>query len=954
MNSESDRGVDVLSDITIFSKYARYLPELKRRENWDEICNRYENMMIAKFPHLRDEIISALLYVREKKILPSMRALQFAGVPIERNNARGYNCSYSPINHYRAFDEAMFLLLSGCGYGFSVQKHHVEQLPAINPLFKTNGIKERKFLVNDSLEGWAEAVKVLMKSYFGLSQSKPRFDFSDIRAKGARLITSGGKAPGPFPLQMCLFMIESILEAKTPGSKLTPIECHDIICHIADAVLTGGIRRAALISLFSFDDEDMISCKSGNWWETNPQRGRANNSVVIVRNKVKEEQFFELWDKIKASNAGEPGVYFTNDKDYGTNPCCFTGHMHLRTEEGYKSFKELQYETDILAYNINGELVPCKVWSNGTKKVVRLLLSNKTSIYCTPDHKFMLIDRSEKEAKDLKGFRLMPDFQLNQQISEYTKYGFIQGDGYTGRLSSDTHNGLEIYFGEKDSDVAEIFGSSIGKQYINGYNEILTSLGFSSETLPNRELPTSIRSWSKPDVLQFLKGLFSANGCVIKGHRIAFKSTCYKLVEKLQLILNEFDIDSYITTNKTKEVEFANGNYTCKESYDLNISKYESVIRFANQIGFIHFYKQVSLSELIKCKAPVVISIIENLAEEEVFDFSLDDNTHWGVVNGVIAHNCEISLRPNTFCNLCEINGDSIVDEDDFYDRCDKAAFLGTLQASFTDFHYLRPIWQINTEKDYLIGVGITGIASNNLTPEMLTIGSNIVKSTNDTWAHEIGIKSAARTTTIKPSGTTSCVLGTSSGIHAWHNDYYIRRMRLGKNESIYTYLLTVNPQLLEDEYFKPNQQAVLSIPIKAPQGSTLRTESALDLLERVNLFNTDWVQLGYNRGPNHNNVSATISIKDNEWEDVGKWMWDNRSSYNGISVLPYDNGSYIQAPFEDITEEKYNELVSAMNAIDLDNVIEDNDDTEFVQEASCSGGVCSIDDMSQEQINNL
>jgi ribonucleoside-triphosphate reductase len=635
-NSESDRGVDILSDITIFSKYARYLPELKRRENWDEICNRYENMMIAKFPHLRDEIISALIYVREKKILPSMRALQFAGVPIERNNARGYNCSYSPINHYRAFDEAMFLLLSGCGYGFSVQKHHVEQLPAINPLFKTNGIKERKFLVNDSLEGWAEAVKVLMKSYFGLSQSKPRFDFSDIRAKGARLITSGGKAPGPFPLQMCLFMIESILESKTPGSKLTPIECHDIICHIADAVLTGGIRRAALISLFSFDDEDMISCKSGNWWETNPQRGRANNSVVIVRNKVKEEQFFELWDKIKASNAGEPGVYFTNDKDYGTNPCC------------------------------------------------------------------------------------------------------------------------------------------------------------------------------------------------------------------------------------------------------------------------------------------------------------------------------EISLRPNTFCNLCEINGDSIVDEDDFYDRCDKAAFLGTLQASFTDFHYLRPIWQINTEKDYLIGVGITGIASNNLTPEMLTIGSNIVKSTNNTWAHEIGIKSAARTTTIKPSGTTSCVLGTSSGIHAWHNDYYIRRMRLGKNESIYTYLLTVNPQLLEDEYFKPNQQAVLSIPIKAPESATLRTESALDLLERVNLFNTDWVQLGYNRGPNHNNVSATISIKDNEWEDVGKWMWDNRSSYNGISVLPYDNGSYIQAPFEDITEEKYNELISAMNAINLDNVIEDNDDTDLSQELACSGGVCSIDDMSQEQINNL
>lgn len=311
----SEVGKTLLSEITTFSKYAKYIPELKRRETWDEICDRYEKMMITKYFKLKSEIIEAVKLVRQKKILPSMRMLQFAGAPIERNEARGYNCSYLPINDYRAFDEIMFLLLSGCGVGFSVQQNHISQLPIIIP-----PTKERKYLVGDSLEGWSDAIKALMKSYFGKTTSKPKFDFSDIRPKGARLITAGGKAPGPYPLQYCLFNIEQILQQKEYGSKLNSIECYDIICHIANAVLAGGIRRSALICLFDFDDELMISAKSGNWWELNPQRGRSNNSAVIMRSKIKEGEFFNFWKKIELSNAGEPGIYFTNDKDYGTNP----------------------------------------------------------------------------------------------------------------------------------------------------------------------------------------------------------------------------------------------------------------------------------------------------------------------------------------------------------------------------------------------------------------------------------------------------------------------------------------------------------------------------------------------------------------------------------------------------------------------------------------------------------
>lgn len=309
---------EILSDITIYMKYAKYIPELQRRETWDELVTRNMDMHIKKYPQMEDEIRNAYKMVYDKKVLPSMRSMQFAGKPIDVNPTRIFNCSYLPMDDWRGFSEVMFLLLGGTGVGYSVQKHHVEKLPEIK---KPNPNRTRRYLVGDSIEGWADSIKLLMKSYFGMSSSTPIFDYSDIRQKGSLLMTSGGKAPGPQPLKDCVHNIKKILDAKDDNEKLTTLEVHDILCHIADAVLAGGIRRAALISLFSMDDEEMLSCKFGNWWELNPQRGRANNSAVILRHKITEKKFFNLWEKIKESGSGEPGMYFSNDKDYGTNPC---------------------------------------------------------------------------------------------------------------------------------------------------------------------------------------------------------------------------------------------------------------------------------------------------------------------------------------------------------------------------------------------------------------------------------------------------------------------------------------------------------------------------------------------------------------------------------------------------------------------------------------------------------
>ncbi len=594
----------ILSEITTYMKYAKFRPELNRRETWEELVTRNKEMHQNKFPQLKNEIEEAYKLVYDKKVLPSMRSLQFAGKPIELNNARIFNCSFLPIDDWRAFSEIMFLLLSGCGVGYSVQTHHIEQLPEIKV-----PTKHKRYLIGDSIEGWADAVRMLCKAYFQ-GAPLPLFDFRDIRPKGAQLITVGGKAPGPEPLKECLFNLAKIFERKKNGDRLSSVEVHDMACHIADAVLSGGIRRAALISLFDLDDEEMLTCKFGNWWEENPQRGRANNSAVVLRHKIDEEEFFKLWKKIELSGSGEPGIYFSNDKDWGTNPCC------------------------------------------------------------------------------------------------------------------------------------------------------------------------------------------------------------------------------------------------------------------------------------------------------------------------------EIALRPYQFCNLCEVNVSNIESQEDLNERVRVGAFIGTLQAAYTDFHYLREIWQKTTERDALLGVGMTGIGSGAILKYDLKKAAELAKEVNAEIAEKISVNKAARVTTVKPSGTSSLVLGTSSGIHAWHNDYYIRRIRVGKNEAIYSYLAANHPELVEDDFFKPTIQAVISVPQKAPEGSILRNEDVIGMLERVKRFNVQWVKKGHRKGANTNNVSATVSIQEGEWEAVGKWMWENKETFNGLSVLPYFGGSYTQAPFQDITKEEFEEMAQHLHCIDLSKIVEFTDDT--------------------------
>ncbi len=325
--------VSGLEDYIFISRYSRYRADLGRRETPAEAFTRVMDMHREHFADRLDRPVAGLgnrtlrallddteQALQRRAILPSMRSLQFGGTAIEANNARMFNCAFTHMNRLEAFRESFFLLLSGTGVGFSVQRHHVAQLPMFPVRAAENELPVLHYNVPDQLEGWADALHALLRSY--LDGQKIEFNYSAIRARGLPLRTSGGRAPGHLPLKKALSAVERVLD-QVSGRALRPIEVYDIMMHVAVAVLSGGIRRSATICLFSADDEEMAAAKTGNWFETNPQRGKSNNSAVLVRDTVKEQDFARLFEYQK--EYGEPGFYFVDDAEYGANPCVEIG-----------------------------------------------------------------------------------------------------------------------------------------------------------------------------------------------------------------------------------------------------------------------------------------------------------------------------------------------------------------------------------------------------------------------------------------------------------------------------------------------------------------------------------------------------------------------------------------------------------------------------------------------------
>lgn len=962
----------LLSDIVSFRTYARYLAHLGRRETLEETINRTMYMHLDKFPNLSGDIVKAFQRVHQLKAMPSMRALQFAGEAVLKNNARQYNCSFAPIEDVRIFGEILFLLLSGVGVGFSVQNIHTNKLPKLI-LPKEEGY----FHIQDSIYGWAQALDVLVDAYF-LGRVKPQFDFSGIRPRGSYLVTTGAKAPGPEPLKKMLELVESKLK-QAIGRRLKPIELYDIVCIISDAVLAGGIRRAALICLFDRDDQDMLTSKSGTWWDKYPWRARSNNSAVLPRGEVSQEEFYNIFDICQKSGSGEPGFFWTNDLEYGSNPSLRAG-TKVVTQNGVFSIEQLE-DKEFVVPNLNGKWSPARCWKSGKDiQLYELTLDTGEKYYASPQHEWPIYTNGrfiKCSSSELKVGDLLPINEFNRNAlfdsgvigtrEQGFLIGWLYGDGSL-TIRSDTKklvasfivskkdgvNILEkllIAINKIDNIERKIYERNNCYEFQVGSPEFITWLEKMTVKNKSEGLPKGIFStWSEECRRGFIDGLISSDGHVPKdNHGITLSSSKEKLIKDMQDLLGFYGIKSKITKSVTEGVSFPNGKI-----YNKSYTKYSLRTtltgrnQFKNLFSLSVNYKQQELDREIKIKKEFIklVSVKLTNIKEDVWDISVKDDTHCFQLSQVTTGNCcEIALQPYQFCNLTTINQTGITSERDFMNRIYAASLIGTLQASYTDFTYLRPIWKETTEKECLLGVSFTGIADagNFITPELLKKGASHVLDVNEKYAKKLGINKAARTTTVKPEGTSSTVLGSSSGIHARHSEYYIRRIRMNRDDALTTYLRGVVPELIEDDLFS-SSGSVLSIPQQSPDGAVTREkETAFSLLERTLNYRKNWIEPGYRSGANQHNVSVTISVKEEEWDKLKKEMWKHRDSYSGISLLPYDGGNYKQAPFEECTKEKYEEMCKLVKEIDLKQVREEQDNTNRVEQLACAGGTCEI-----------
>jgi ribonucleoside-diphosphate reductase alpha chain len=342
-----------LQNYTFVSKYARWLEDKNRRETWKEAVERVKNMMHTKYSEfgIADDIDWAYDVMYKKRVLGSQRALQFGGEPILKRHAKIYNCTASYCDRLRFFQECFWLLLCGSGTGFSVQKHHISKLPSLEHNVEDG--KGRVYLVEDSIEGWANSLGVLLSSYFNKPVEEFKdwknthviFDFSQIRPKGSSLASGVGKAPGYEPLANGLEKIRALLDRciNNGQKKLRPIDAYDIVMHSSDAVLSGGVRRSASLALFSPNDEEMAKAKTGNWYIDNPQRARSNNSALLLKSETEFEEFKVLMESVK--EFGEPGFIWSESTEMIFNPCVEIGMWPVDEESGKSGWQGCNLST---------------------------------------------------------------------------------------------------------------------------------------------------------------------------------------------------------------------------------------------------------------------------------------------------------------------------------------------------------------------------------------------------------------------------------------------------------------------------------------------------------------------------------------------------------------------------------------------------------------------------------
>ncbi len=954
--------MNVYQEFIAKSRYARYLEDKKRREHWPETVARYfdfmtehlrENVGYELSAELRAELESAVLNL---EVMPSMRALMTAGPALKRQNLCGYNCSLLLIDDVKSFDELMYLSLCGVGVGFSVERQNVNKLPEIpDQLFPSS----TTITVADSKEGWAKALRLLISCLY--AGEIPNWDTSKCRPAGAPLKTFGGRSSGPGVLETLFSQVVRMFK-EAVGRRLTSLECHDLCCYIAETSESGGSRRSALISLSNLSDDRMRRAKTGNWFDTNIQRTWANNSAVYTE-KPDVLKFMEEWKSLIESRSGERGIFNRQAAEqtaqksgrrkrheaFGTNPCQ-PDFATVLTPEGIRRFGDIR-PGDIVWSGSRWTKVVDK-WSTGVKPVFRNF-TNAGSFVGTEEHRVVeggskkpvsqasAIDTSQGPSYSAGAFSVDPQAVLD---------GWVLGDGFWHGAS----NKAFLCVGAKDggifsSEVSDLVGKKSGCGP-TAYNIKTTLTQGELPLLPIRVVPERYFTAGPSKRASFLRGLYSANGSICGG-RITLKSCCLELILQVQEMLSSLGICSYYTTNKSKMVRFANGSYECSESYDLNIGNKAGKAAFVALVGFVHSYKMEKANKAAgvkdngTCKRIFAITKREYLGDFPVSDMTVEaeEHTYWS--GGLLVSNCgEIVLRPYELCNLTEVVVRPSDGATKLANKVRIASILGTFQSTLVHFPYVRSLWRKNCEEERLLGVSLTGIMDNPLTSnwqnpaalaDLLQTLRDTAVQVNRELAEELGINVSTAVTTVKPSGNISQRCGCSSGIHPAHSRYWWRTVRQDNKDPL-TQFMKDKGVYWEPCQSRPESTTIFYFPQKASDKSKLRDEvTALEQLTLTKLYKDHWAE---------HNVSTTISVREHEWLEVGAWVYKNFDSVVGLAFLPYDGGSYAQAPYQEVTEEKYLELLAKTPThLDWDELIEYTDQVEGAREKACASGYCEI-----------
>lgn len=946
-----------LAEFIYYRSYSRWIEEGGRRETWIETVERFMDFMrtMLKKRLLEREYKEIHEAIISQEVMPSMRLMWSAGKAVKTTNVSAYNCSFIAPSRIKDFSEIMYLLMCGTGVGFSVESQTAQRLPIIK---RQRGVMLRQHTIGDSKEGWGEALTLGLKTWY--AGKDITFNYRELRPAGARLNTMGGRSSGPEPLRALLDFAREKIFARQ-GKRLRNIDVHDIICKIGEVVVMGGVRRSALISLSDLDDEEMRTAKVGQFYLMEPQRSLANNSAVY-NEKPSAQEFLEEWLALARSGSGERGifnrgglrsqlperrwkVFEKHAETAGTNPCgeivlrskqfCVGGDTHLITRDGIETIQDVVgKEIEVWNGKRWSRVVPVR--TGRSQKLVRVTFGDGSYLDCTLDHKFSVRNRFqnkwyEVQAKDLTSFnrytlQVEPTkiiYNDGQDYPDAYDLGVVVGDGHV----YDDHVFVDLY-GEKDF-ILPIKGIRHKEYLPSGYNLSKVRVRTELDAVLAKSLKTSANSlqllfcWDRSSILNFVAGLIDADGSETKTGGARLYISDFGRARMVQLLLTKCGIRSSVNLMQ-KSGATTNLGIRKRDMYYIQITDCKEIP-----------CKRVDISNghpaRFKGKYQTIKSVVELEGLHDSFCFE-ESEEHKAVFNNVLTYQC----------NLTEIVARPEDTEESLLRKTRLATILGTYQATLTDFPYISKEWKKNCEEERLLGVSITGQWDSPETRNAKTLRKmrDLAIDVNREYAKRFGINPSTCITCVKPSGTVSQLVDASSGMHARHAKYYIRRVRISATDPLF--------QMLKEQKFPYYPEVgqtedsastfVLEFPVKAPEGSVMRNDlSAIDQLNHWKLVKENYTE---------HNPSVTVSVGEDEWVATADWLYENWNILGGLSFLPRTEHVYRLAPYEEITQEQYEEFISKVPEIDFSQILiyEKEDHTQGAKELACVGGVCEID----------